>query len=103
MLPSNTSLLGSPLRIEEGSHTLRIQAAALHQVDDGEAVGHSGLHVSDPEVKPLRVLFGVHVCAQAELVLKDTPEQRRNMDGSGRQTDTQKEMEPCHKLKKMKT
>lgn len=78
-LPSNTFLRGSPLRIEEGSHTLRIQAAALHQVDDREAVGHSSLRVPDPEVKPLRVLCGVHVCAQGELILIDTPEQRRNM------------------------
>lgn len=78
VLPSNAFFLSSSLRIEEGSHTLRIQAAALHQVDDSEAVGHSSLHVPDPEVKPLRVFFGVQVCAQGEFVLIDTPEQRRN-------------------------
>lgn len=75
-LPSSILLLGSLLGIEEGSHTIRIQAAALHQVDDSKAVGHSSLHVPHPEVKPLRVLFGVHVCAQGELILIDTPEQR---------------------------
>lgn len=80
-LPSNTFLLGSPLRVEKWSHTLRIQAAALHQVDDSEAVGHSSLHVPDPEVKPLRVLSGVHVCAQGELIVIDTPEQGKNTSG----------------------
>lgn len=78
--PSNAFSLSSSLRIEEGSHTLRIQAAALHQVDDGEAVGCSGLHVPDPEVKPLRVFFGVQVSAQCEFILVNTPEQRRNTD-----------------------
>ena len=73
-LPSNTFLLGSPLRVEEWSHPLRIKAAALHQVDDSEAVGHSSLHVPDPEVEPLRVLVGVRVCAQSELVVVDATE-----------------------------
>lgn len=72
-LPSNTSFFGSSLRIEEGSHTLRVQAVALHQVDDCEAVVHSSLHVPDPEVKPLRVFFSVHVRAQSELILMDAP------------------------------
>lgn len=72
-LPSNIFLLGSPLRIEERSHALRIQAAAFHQVNDREAVGHSSLHVPDPEVKPLCVLFGVHVRTQGELIFIDTP------------------------------
>lgn len=75
--PSNTFLFGRPLRVEERSHTQRIQAAALHQVDDGEAVGDSGLHVPDPEVEPLRVLSGVHVCAQGEFIIMDAPAQGR--------------------------
>lgn len=79
-MPSNTFLLGSPLRVEEWSHPLRIQAAALHQVDDGEAVGHSSLHVPDPEVKPLCVLSGVHVCAQGELIVIDTSGEGRNIN-----------------------
>lgn len=74
-LPSSTFLLGSPLRVEEWSHTQRIKASALHQVDDSEAVGHSSFHVPDSEVEPLRVLSGVHVSAQGELILIDTPEQ----------------------------
>lgn len=72
--PSNTLFFGSPLRIEERSHSLRIQAAALHQVDDCEAVGRSSLHVPNPEVKPLRVLPGVHVRTQGELILVQTPD-----------------------------
>lgn len=60
---------------------MRVQAAALHQVDDTEAVCHSSLHVPDPEIKPLRVLSGVHVCAQGKLVVIVTPEQERNMGG----------------------
>lgn len=79
-LPSNTFLVG-PLRVEEWSHTVRVQTVALHQVDDREAVGHCSLHVPDPEVKPLRVLSGVHVCAQGQLIVIDTPEQGRNMGG----------------------
>ena len=80
-LPSDTFLHGLPLRIEEWFHALRIQTAALHEVDDSEAVGHSSLHVPDPEVKPLRVLFGVHVCAQGELIVVDAAEQGRNTGG----------------------
>lgn len=72
--PSNPLFFGGPLRIEQRSHSLRIQAAALHQVDDCEAVAGSSLHVADPEVKPLRVLPGVHVSTQRELVLVRTPD-----------------------------
>lgn len=72
--PSNALFFGGPLGVEERSHPLRIQAAALHQVDDCEAVGRSCLHVPDPEVKPLRVLPRVHVSAQAELILVRTAE-----------------------------
>lgn len=77
VLPSNTFLLGSPLRIEEGPHPLTVQAASLHQVDDSKAVGHASFHVPHPEVKPLRVLLGVHVCVQGELILIHTPNRDR--------------------------
>lgn len=87
-LPSNTFLVGSPLRVQEWSHALTIQAAALHQVGDGEAVGHSSLHVPDPEVKPLRVLFGVHVCAQGEVIVIYTPEQKKYV---GKQIERKRE------------
>lgn len=80
MLPSNAFLLGSLLRIEQGSHPLRIQAASLHQVGDGEAVGHTSFHVPDPEIKPLRVLLGVHVCLQGELILMHTSDRDRDRD-----------------------
>lgn len=94
-LPSNTFLIGSLLRIEERSHPLRIQAAALHQVDDSKAVGHSSLHVPDPEVKPLRVLSRVQVCAQSELIVIDTSGQGRNM-GGGRKRESNL-IETCSK------
>lgn len=73
-VPSYIFLLSSPLRVQEWSHTLRIQAAALHQVDNSEAIGHSSFHVSYSEVEPLCVLSCVHVCAQGELIFIDTPE-----------------------------
>ncbi len=82
-LPPSTFVPGSPLRIEKWSHAVRVEAAALHQVDDSEAVGHSRPHVPDSKVKPLCVLFGVHVCAQGELIVTYTPEERRNMNGQG--------------------
>lgn len=77
-LPSNAFLHGSPLRIEEWSHTQRIQTAALHQVDYSEAVGHASCHVPDPEVEPLCVLSGVQVCAQGELIFINTPVKGRH-------------------------
>lgn len=84
--PSNALFFGGPLGIEERSHSLRIQAAALHQVDDCEAVGGSCLHVADPEVKPLRVLPRVHVGAQAELVLVQTADGGGTFKGGGTKT-----------------
>lgn len=72
--PSDALFSGGPLGVEERSHPLRIQAAALHQVGDGEAVGGSSLHVPDPEVEPLRVLPGVHVSTQGQLILVYAPE-----------------------------
>lgn len=71
--PSDTCFFGCPLGIEEWFHSHGIQAAALHQVDDCEAVVCSSLHVSDPEVKPLCVFCSVHVRAQGELILIKTP------------------------------
>lgn len=38
-LPSNTFLVG-PLRVEEWSHTVRVQTVALHQVDDRSLLPH---------------------------------------------------------------
>ena len=43
----------------------------LHQVDDGEAICCASLHVLDSEVKPLRVLVGVRVRPQSELIVMD--------------------------------
>ena len=77
-LPSNTILFSGPLRVQEWSHALRVQAAALHQVDDSEAVSHSSLHVPHSEVKPLCVLHGVQVRTQSELIVIDTPDQARH-------------------------
>lgn len=71
-MPANTFLLSSSLRVEKWLHTQRIQAAALHQVGNSETVGHSSLHVPDSEVKPLRVLVGVHVSTQGELIVMET-------------------------------
>ena len=72
-MPAHPLLLGGPLGVEQGPHPQGVQAAALHQVHNGEAVGESGLHAPDPEVKPLGVLPGVHVRAQAELIIISTP------------------------------
>lgn len=80
MPPSNTFLCCVPLRVEQWFHALRVEAPALHHVDDSEAISHPGRHVPDPEVKPLRILFGVHVRAQGELIVVNAPERSRNKE-----------------------
>lgn len=73
-VPPSIFVLGSPLRVEEWFHAMRIQAAALYQIDDSEAIGHPSLHIPDSEVKPLHVLPCIQVTAHAELIVIHTPE-----------------------------
>lgn len=73
--PTNSTLRSSSLRVEQRLHALRVEAAALHQVDYSKAIVHPGLHVPDSEVKPLRMLAGVQICAQGEFIIIGTPEQ----------------------------
>lgn len=96
--PPNALFLGGPLGVEERSHPLRIQAAALHQVDDCEAVGRSCLHVPDPEIEPLRVLPRVHVSAQAELILVRTAEGGGKAKDSGTKTEQIGDIRTADKL-----
>lgn len=70
--PALSLLPGGSFRVEQRPHAQAVQTASLHQVDYGEAIGDPRLHVSDPEVEPLRVLGGVHVGAEGELIVMDT-------------------------------